>query len=203
MRLIDADELIEKYGGWYTEEGTEDGFIGTIEALVNTMLSVQPERTFVELVVEYPDPELCTYKEYKGKPYYSIKYIENGEAYVGYGTYNPEVLSRYLKEYFMPSTQHRCKTGKWIPVTERLPEEAYPVIVTWKNDDPASYYQYILGKHYTGVAHFKNGKWFWYSSVTEDVLMEYGRCDSEEFDEAIQVLAWMPLPEPYEGGAPR
>ena len=103
----------------------------------------------------------------------------------------------------LPSIQPEHKTGEWIPVTERLPEEAYPVIVTWKNDDPASYYQYILGKHYTGVAHFKNGKWFWYSSVTEDVLMEYGRCDSEEFDEAIQVLAWMPLPEPYEGGAPK
>lgn len=67
----------------------------------------QPEQTrvFVELVVEYPDPELCTYKEYKGKPYYSIKYIENGKAYVGYGTYNPEVLSQYLKEYFISSAQ--------------------------------------------------------------------------------------------------
>ena len=76
------------------------------------------------------------------------------------------------------------------------------MIVTWKNDDPASYYQYILGKHYAGVAHYKNGKWFWYSSVTEDVLMEYGRCDSEEFDEAIKVVAWRRLPEPYreEGG---
>lgn len=62
-------------------------------------------KTFVELVVEYPDPKLCTYKEYTGKPYYSIKYIENGETYVGYGTYNPEVLSRYLKEYFVPSAQ--------------------------------------------------------------------------------------------------
>lgn len=49
----------------------------------------------------------------------------------------------------------------WIPVSERLPEEAYPVIVTWKNDDPAPYYQYILGKHYVGVAHYKNGKWYW------------------------------------------
>ena len=85
----------------------------------------------------------------------------------------------------------------WIPCSESLPEEAYPVIVTWKNDDPASYYQYILGKHYVGVAHYKNGKWFWYSSVTEDTLMEYGRCDSEEFDEAIECIAWMPLPAPY------
>lgn len=67
----------------------------------------QPEQTrvFVELVVKYPDPELCTYKEYRGKPYYSIKYIENGEGYIGYGTYKPEVLSQYLKEYFIPSAQ--------------------------------------------------------------------------------------------------
>ena len=65
----------------------------------------EPIRIFVELVVEYLDPELCPYKEYKGKPYYSIKYIENGEARVGYGTYSPEVLSQYLKEDFISSAQ--------------------------------------------------------------------------------------------------
>lgn len=26
---------------------------------------------------------------------------ENGEHFVGFGTYKPEVLSRYLREYFM------------------------------------------------------------------------------------------------------
>ncbi len=77
-------------------------------------------RTFVELVVEYPDPELCTYKEYKGKPYYSIKYIENGETYVGYGTYNPKVMSQYLKEYFISSTASdiiHCKECKFAHMT--------------------------------------------------------------------------------------
>ena len=39
MRLIDADALTEKCGDWYVEEGTEEGFIGTLGQL----LSVQPE----------------------------------------------------------------------------------------------------------------------------------------------------------------
>ena len=88
----------------------------------------------------------------------------------------------------------------WIPCSERLPEDIRPVIVTWKNTDPASYYQYIVGKHFTGTACYKNDKWYWYSSTTEDMLAEYGRYDSEEFDEAIECIAWMPLPEPYKEG---
>ena len=88
---------------------------------------------------------------------------------------------------------------EWIPCSERLPEDIRPVLVTWKNTDPASYYQYIVGKHFIGTAHYHRGKWYWYSSVTEDLLAEYGKCDSEEFDEAIEAVAWMPLPEPWEG----
>lgn len=91
------------------------------------------------------------------------------------------------------------KRNGWIPCSERLPEDIRPVIVTWKNTDPASYYQYIVGKHFTGTACYKNGKWYWYSSTTEDMLAEYGRYDSEEFDEAIECVAWMPLPSPYKG----
>ena len=88
----------------------------------------------------------------------------------------------------------------WILCNDRLPEDIRPVLVTWKNNDPASYYQYIVGKHYIGTAHYYRGKWYWYSSVTEDLLAEYGKCDTEEFDEAIEAVAWMPLPEPYKGG---
>lgn len=88
----------------------------------------------------------------------------------------------------------------WIPCSERLPENIRPVLVTWKNNDPKSYYQYIVGKHFIGTAHYHRGKWYWYSSVTEDLLAEYGECETEEFDEAIEPVAWMPLPEPYKEG---
>jgi hypothetical protein len=61
-------------------------------------------RKFEEIVVEYPPAELCTYPEYRGKPYFSIKYEENGEHIIGFGTYKPEVLSSYLREYFIAQT---------------------------------------------------------------------------------------------------
>ena len=78
--------------------------------------ALKPERsrTFLEIVVSYP--AFCTYPEYEGKPYYAIKFEENGETIVGFGTYKPEVLSQYLREYFIPSAEPERKTGKWIEV---------------------------------------------------------------------------------------
>lgn len=72
------------------------------------------EMEFVELVVQYPPPDLCTYIEYRGKPYFSIKYIQNGETIVGFGTYKPEVLSQYLKEYFIRPIQPEQTTEREI-----------------------------------------------------------------------------------------
>lgn len=44
MRLIDADALMVKYGNWYTEEGTEEGYIGTVKGIVDAMPTIEPER---------------------------------------------------------------------------------------------------------------------------------------------------------------
>lgn len=59
----------------------------------------QNRRIFQEIIVEHPS--ISTYPEHEGKPYFSIKYMEDGQAYIGYGTYKPEVLSEYLKMYFI------------------------------------------------------------------------------------------------------
>ena len=66
------------------------------------------KRKFEKVIVEYPPEESCLYPEYKGKPYFSIQYEENGEHFIGYGTYKPDVLSRYLDEYFIsPEIQQK------------------------------------------------------------------------------------------------
>ena len=123
----------------------------------------------------------------------AIKAIEAEEC-LGYVECQSEWL--YDRINAIPSAD---RPQEWIPCGERLPEDIRPVLVTWKNNDPASYYQYIVGKHFIGTAHYHRGKWYWYSSVTEDLLAEYGKCETEEFDEAIEAVAWMPLPQPWKG----
>ena len=85
------------------------------EGAIFNLPPVQPEpqtaRVFQEIIVEYPS--ISTYPEYEGKPYFSIKYTEDGKSFIGYGTYKPEVLSEYLKKYFMPFALAERPKGKW------------------------------------------------------------------------------------------
>lgn len=87
---------------------------------------------------------------------------------------------------------------KWIPVFKRLPETIDAVNVTWINRQPESYYADIKDKPFTGTAHYCKGKWWWDSCVCQDYLNEYGNSPGDEVDEAIEIVAWMPLPKPYE-----
>ena len=104
---------------------------------------------------------------------------------------------------------------QWIPCSERLPKENVPVNITWVNRNPVSYYAdikdipftatgvYFEGKWYwwSSIVEDLLAKWYWWSSIVEDLLAEYGRTQwnriVELMDESIEVIAWMPLPEPY------
>ena len=90
-------------------------------------------RKFEGIEVTYPPEDICTYPEYKGKPYFGIRYKENGESIVGYGTYNPQVLSRYLKDYFMPTTNNDIRDNRVKNELNRVKDELEP---TTKNDLP-------------------------------------------------------------------
>lgn len=86
---------------------------------------------------------------------------------------------------------------EWIPVSERLPEELEPVNITWVNHDPESYYADIKDKPFTATGVYFNGQWYWWSTLCTDTLAEYSHNYSDVIDEAIEITAWMPLPQPY------
>lgn len=72
-----------------------------LEYFMKLNIKKEDEIEFVGIDVSYPDPEVCTYKEYRGKPYFGIKYKHNGDIYVGFGTYKPEILSGYIRNFFI------------------------------------------------------------------------------------------------------
>lgn len=85
---------------------------------------------------------------------------------------------------------------KWIPISERLPEDLEPVNITWVNHEPASYYNDIKDKPFTATGVYFNGQWYWWSTLCIDTLAEYSNNYDDIIDETIEITAWMPLPEP-------
>ena len=62
MRLIDADAFAAQYGDYYAEEGTEEGFIGTVGALIAEQPTIKPEERRGEWIVNNRNPDYadCT-----------------------------------------------------------------------------------------------------------------------------------------------
>lgn len=88
----------------------------------------------------------------------------------------------------------------WTPCSMDLPEELIPVNATWVNHAPAPYYKEIKDKRFVDTAVYYQGDWYWWTSVCIDYLKEYGdRAPVGRIDQAIEIIAWKPLPEPWEG----
>ena len=79
---------------------------------VKQMSTAQPEcaKDFVMLKVI----------DLNGRPYYSIIYLENGNEFEGYSSYDLKVISEYLKRYFGFAQPER-KRGKWVFYEDRAP----------------------------------------------------------------------------------
>ena len=83
----------------------------------------------------------------------------------------------------MPSVQPE---PQWIPCTERLPEKSGRYLVTRKFNALFSLWDKVDILNYSDLMGLKKEKIWWSGNV--------GKSDFEKFDD---VIAWMPLPEPY------
>lgn len=91
------------------------------------------------------------------------------------------------------------KTGGWIPCSERLPDDFETVTVTWVNREPMHYYEEIKDKPFVDTAMRFKGNWYWWSTLLKDCLLEFGEWKVDLVDDAVEITAWQPLPEPWEG----
>jgi hypothetical protein len=87
--------------------------------------------------------------------------------------------------------------GEWIPVGERLPDDLEPVNITWINHEPEPYYKEIKDKPFTATGVLFKGQWYWWSTLCTDMLAEYQHNHNDIIDEAIEIIAWQPLPGAY------
>ena len=113
------------------------------------------------------------------------------------------VLFCHNNEYGIGALQIAVETleqTRWIPCSERLPEDLEAVNITWVNHEPEPYYHDIKDKKFIATGIHYRGQWYWYSTTCAAYLGEYGSNDIDKVDDAIEVIAWMPLQEPYQGG---
>jgi hypothetical protein len=169
---------------------------------------------FAALVKAYKDKAWKSYRHEDGEPCFG-----GGWFIVGIDTPEGSYTYHYESKYWdmfdcaeLPRAKHwdghteaDAKTRlmslnpepHWIPCSAGLPKTNDPVNVTWVNHNPEVYYSDIKDKPFTATAHYYNGHWYWYSSVTQDYLDEYGEWTPDLVDKDVEILAWMPLPEPY------
>lgn len=82
--------------------------------------------------------------------------------------------------------------GEWITCSEKLPSDDEIVNITWVNHNPPPYYADIEGKPFVASGLRYRDKWYWYSSVCQDLHQDFDLIDKD-----IEVIAWQPLPKPY------
>ena len=121
------------------------------------------------------------------------------------GLFIPEITAKMFRNGCFESIEALMTDGemydieysRWIPCSERLPEDLEPVNITWVNHNPESYYADIKDKPFTATGVYFNGQWYWWSTLCTDTLAEYSHNYDDIVNDDIEIIAWMPLPEPY------
>ena len=94
----------------------------------------------------------------------------------------------YTHLHFLASIDSAPTIDKWIPVTERLPERNGRYLVTRGLNACGDLWNRTYIINYSDLMGIKSHRIWWDGNV--------GKSDFKRFDD---VIAWMPLPKPYEG----
>lgn len=115
------------------------------------------------------------------KPYYEIKYKEVGSDHfcIGYSSYRLDYVLEWKKQYFELVEREAGADQGWIPCSERLPEDGQTVLA------------YIGGRH--------NSCNYLCACHTVEEYTDRWRNARTGFAILCEVIAWMPLSEPYKG----
>lgn len=89
----------------------------------------------------------------------------------------------------LPSVTPKERTG-WIPISEGLPEEYGEYLITWTTSQSKRPFIGISEGEITGEYDHKHNR-FKFEWLLEDYIKVYPD---------VEVIAWMPLPEPYKAG---
>ena len=89
-----------------------------------------------------------------------------------------------------PTIEPQRKRGKWIPCNERLPVVSYDILGNWSSEFVLLFFK---DEHYD-IGHFNPTGLFETFDINGCPLI-VGTV--KEASEERQVIAWMPLPEPY------
>lgn len=159
--------------------------------------------------------------ESEWKKRYFAKY-ENGMVYTwanGATSWSGEIVSSWMYAKLAESEEvnrilaEEEKTGGWIPVTERLPDPETEVLITARRKYTNGEYREIIT-----AALYEDGKilerdscWVWidiegeYDEENDCYIIPEGWWECRHFNADdvynnlidCEVIAWMPLPEPY------
>lgn len=165
MRLIDADKIIfreiDEIGGEY------EPYLGCSKSQIDSLPSITPQEPTtkndlgVDLISRADVNRLiCEYRD---------DAAETGNERDLERAYGANAVGELISE--LPSVTQQ--EPRWIPVSERLPEELHSVLV------------YCPTTNNIYCAFLENGKWFIFYAEEQPQINEI-------------VIAWMPLPPCYE-----
>jgi hypothetical protein len=88
---------------------------------------------------------------------------------------------------------------EWIPISKKLPDDYQVVIVTWVNISSDPSFAEDRDVLQVSIAIRCSTWYWWYPDIEEDLYDDCDNADHCAIPHFIRIVAWTPLPKPYEG----